>query len=302
MAGKWAKKRAKKRKIGSSSPAPPDDPLEYASLMRARAREHVSLQGEGGEEDHDIAQIIREVRAILAVNAEILDRCVPHLHSLETKKGSTSATFEVRGRYDAVTVITVKGETHFLTRERYSYEKFCIDPLLTLPDCLEDIISVKYKEVGHLSVNCVDFDTFFQNSLSLHDEVLGPFIANLKDHLENIQVCLGEIDGWIMGGDSNAKFLERVFDMKLSKLRNCNMGAPKCTGRRKREQQNAGRPDSDSCENSSGSDCENSSGSAYKDYGVLKICEELGEYKRTFDITKEDERSKLKRFIEFMAN
>jgi len=45
---------------------------------------------------------------------------------------------------------------------------------------------------------CIDFNDLFRKTLLLNDDALRDLLPKLKDHLEAIQVCLGELDEWVM--------------------------------------------------------------------------------------------------------
>ena len=44
---------------------------------------------------------------------------------------------------------------------------------------------------------------------------MGPFLVELKSHLENVQVCLDEIDSWRMYSQDTKSFLESLFSIEL---------------------------------------------------------------------------------------
>ena len=52
----------------------------------------------------------------------------------------------------------------------------------------------------------------------LHDDILEPFLCKLKQHLESIQVCLGEIESWLLEPKSNIQCLEETFGKKLERV------------------------------------------------------------------------------------
>ena len=52
----------------------------------------------------------------------------------------------------------------------------------------------------------------------LHDDILEPFLCKLKQHLESIQVCLGEIESWLLEPKANIQFLEETFGKKLERV------------------------------------------------------------------------------------
>lgn len=72
----------------------------------------------------------------------------------------------------------------------------------------------------------IDYIELFKQSLaSLSDDVLTPFLVHLKDHLMTIQVCLGEIDQWIIESIGSAEtcrqLLRDIFgDLDCIKLEN----------------------------------------------------------------------------------
>ena len=62
----------------------------------------------------------------------------------------------------------------------------------------------------------IDYDEIVQRALgALHADVLLPFLVTLKRHLELIQVCLGEVDCWLLDSEINTRFLETTFGKTL---------------------------------------------------------------------------------------
>ena len=49
----------------------------------------------------------------------------------------------------------------------------------------------------------------------MHDEILQPFLDNLKKHLEDIQVCLGKIEEWLREPEYTKNFIEATFNKQL---------------------------------------------------------------------------------------
>ncbi len=63
------------------------------------------------------------------------------------------------------------------------------------------MIKIEYKCVsyqwGPSNVNTfIDFEKTLRNAYLLDVDMLGPLLPRLKDHLERVQVCLGEIHEW----------------------------------------------------------------------------------------------------------
>ena len=56
----------------------------------------------------------------------------------------------------------------------------------------------------------IDYDAFFQRALMLHEDVLEPFLAKLKHHIQSIHVCMGGIESWLLEPKRNIEFLEEM--------------------------------------------------------------------------------------------
>jgi hypothetical protein len=107
----------------------------------------------------------------------------------------------------------------------------------------------------------------------LHDDVLEPFLAMFKQHLESIQVCLGEIESWLLEHKSNIQFLEETFGKKLDILTDEDL-----------LNEGYALDDEFECE------CQ-----------VLKTYNVSGRFETTFTITKASDQKKLKNFLVFMG-
>jgi hypothetical protein len=80
-------------------------------------------------------------------------------------------------------------------------------PLSKLPAGIDDIFVPNRKPIGKF----IDFEALFEKSLILHDDVLGPFLEILKEHLlSSVQVCLGEIETWLMESGSHINLNPRL--------------------------------------------------------------------------------------------
>ncbi len=52
---------------------------------------------------------------------------------------------------------------------------------------------------------------YLQRSFIIEESVLLPFLAILKDHLEEFQVFLGKVESWLMESTRKAMFLQETF-------------------------------------------------------------------------------------------
>ncbi|KAL7545277.1 hypothetical protein ACHAWF_008624 [Thalassiosira exigua] len=262
-----------------------EEPLEFVGRIRDEMRQRVESMGKKETQSFDVAQNVREIRAILAVNAEIYQRCS---RSMMHKKGVARVR---RYRCEKVIARSVDSVTQFLAESEISEREFDVELLATTPDCLEENFACQPRFKVHRGF--IDFDAYFQSSLALHEDVLGPFLAHLKDHLEKIQVCLGEIEQWLLEPHDNTTFVESMFGTKLSPLDEDGddeahyLGNGDILAEEWDEESTFVRDESNK---------------------LKRVCPltkfdapGTGRYLRKFDVSIEGDRVKLKRFLEFIA-
>lgn len=122
--------------------------------------------------------------------------------------------FFYRITYEVITVRTRNNVTEVITHPIRTTKEFRTTPLSKLPQGLEDIIMSR-NSTGKFQ-DFIDFNAFFKRSLLLHETVLEQFLPKLKEHLMSIQVCLGEIDSWVIQEpQGNITFLEESFNTKM---------------------------------------------------------------------------------------
>jgi hypothetical protein len=281
----------KKAKLSSSNV--PEDPIEFVGHIRNESGKRFSTTKRSkGEHNSDIEQNVREVRALLKINAEIFGRCMESRVLVDDDEDSTDdedwtssddsddscflsvheavnraryakglglLTFK-RSDFAEVTVRqcpTNAAVTELITVQERDQEAFSMKPLLELPAGLNDLFVVKYQAAPYHDF--IDYDDFFKTAIMLHDDVLEPFLVKLKQHLESIQVCLGEIESWLLEPKSNIQFLEETFGKKLERVQ-------------------LGRDQ------------------------VLTTFRDSGRFERTFTIAHSSDQQKLKNFLVFMGN
>mmetsp|Transcript_32246 Transcript_32246/g.48349 ORF Transcript_32246/g.48349 Transcript_32246/m.48349 type:complete len:308 (+) Transcript_32246:73-996(+) len=297
-----------KRKAEENLPSPPLnelEPLEQVSKAREDLGELLISDKKNAAINFDIEQNIREIRAILQMNAEILDRCTKFM----THTSDKSTTF-ARIRFEVVQVRKMKMiGTQFITRPIRETSSFDTTSLSFLPQELDDIIVKHNMAEGKLKY-FIDFEKFFNKSLILHESVLEPFLPKLKEHLMTIQVCLGGIDSWVIREPQVAiSFLEATFSTKME-----------IPGHSVELRPHICKCDADahdrnllclSCGEAYGSHYYDGACSEGCDYGsreftcevfqVLKHCKVKGKYETSFDITNVQEQARLKKFLEFIS-
>ena len=161
--------------------------------------------------------------------------------------------------------------TELITEQQRSLKAFCLKSLCELPAGLNDLFVVKYQAAQYHAF--IDYDAFFKTAIMLHDDVLEPFLVKLKQHLESIQVCLGEIESWLLEPKANIQFLEETFGKKLDILTDEDLLNEGCSLDEEFE-------------------C---------NYQVLKTYCGPCRFETTFSIAKASDQQKLKNFLVFMG-
>ena len=282
-----------KRK-GKNEPKEPEDPLEYVQNIRDGAGKRLVTTGRRNNVNFDIEQNVREIRALLKINDEIFGRC---MSMGEGKIQDKSITF-MRNSYDAVKVRPSGKSTEFITEPELSEKEFDLHPFSELPSDLAGVFALKYQKE---QPSLIDYKEFLESAVMLHDDILEPFLAKLKCHIESIHVCLGEVESWLLEPKSNIKFINDTF------------------GERKIENSTEGKSEKKSNRDFVSNDVCASCGQRFdahylhrcpygggvfkfKKYIVLKTCDESGKFEKTFAIAEKSEQKKLKKFIDFMSN
>ena len=187
---------------GGDRPAKHLEPSQLLSRVRGEVANDLRPSS-GAVVSNDVEQNIREIRAIIITNDEIFDRC------MGSRKQDSYTTF-VRFSSDLVEARTIASAIQFVTYPKRSEKSFDMTPLAELPASIANIFVLQKKSFADF----IDYEALFEKSLILHDEVLGAFLEQLKDHLvSSVQVCLGRIETWLMEKETNINYLESRFDV-----------------------------------------------------------------------------------------
>ena len=193
----------------SKRPTTPARDSDLVSRVRGQVAKSLSpkyCQGVGTPvKPFHVKQNIKEIRAILAMNAEILNQC------MKLRKQNSFSTF-VRYSFAVVESFTIVSKTQFVTYPEKLEKEFDMAVLSNLPAGIDSIF-LPPKEAY---TNFINYEALFEKSLILHDDVLGPFLEQFKVHLvSSVQVCLREIETWLMEPGSNIQYIESKFGVKL---------------------------------------------------------------------------------------
>ena len=187
-----------------------DHSSEIISLARQRVIKDV-LECETSDYNGNLELTICAVKALVATNHEIFNRIMGSL----TYDGINGTVFRRYG-FERVKVRNVQSKTQFTTFAEYSTMTFDLSLLKRLPAALNILQPVyQAKMLGFF----IEYEHIFQRALgALHEDVLLPFLAQLKRHLESIQVCLGEVDSWLLDVETNLRFINSTFAKKVENI------------------------------------------------------------------------------------
>lgn len=211
------KKKSKKSTTPKAKKKPVVEPLEHLSEVRDRAVKVLIKSEKNKNVNYDIEQNIREIRAILATNTEIFDRCMEYFKEGEYHgtHSNNQYTF-VRVNFNTINSIPQDREDNDTVAQLVAIpsrteSEFDMSSLIDPPIGIDDIIVIKRISGSYDNEKFIDYRKFFESALLLHDDVLEPILAKLKDKLMDIQVCLGNIDAWVMEPQQCINFLKDTF-------------------------------------------------------------------------------------------
>ena len=184
----------------------------------------------------EIDRMVRVCESLVGLNMGLWRGCCQRMKIVQAHtsfrkkiKKSLNITFDNKG--------LKKGECVF-QREAYSRvtaKTSTEDPtlfIMAVPERGEKVF--KFPQISmmlHAMVqtpirdDCfIDYEEYLERALSLHDHVLLVLLAQLKVHLEEVQVWLGELDNWVSYSDICVSRLEALFNKKLPCLRNKKIG------------------------------------------------------------------------------
>eukprot|EP00980_Cylindrotheca_fusiformis_P002056 scaffold451_cov121-Cylindrotheca_fusiformis.AAC.12 len=151
-----------------------------------------------------IEKNLETVRAILRSTREAWSRCKGHICG----GGGQPKTVFTRAAYFSILVTTKNKTVKFTTRSERIYKSFDTEPLVTLPPKLIGVFELQYGKHGF-----VNYAAFLETSMLFDDVILEPFLQIFKTHMESVQKCIAEIDGWIQESKTSLRLLEDIFEL-----------------------------------------------------------------------------------------
>ena len=284
----------KKKGRKSKTPIPGDD--RVASSREKFIKEH-RPQGRLPSFDGTKAAI----EELLKENREILGRLKGYTGYDweegvgEGKKMASSASLN-RQAYEVVKTRHENGCILFVTYPRYRETPFDITSLIEVPPELSIIYPLRHQS------GLIDYESFLERSFLLNDDVLVPFMCNLKEHLATVQKSLVDMEEWLATGQCNKSFIETTFGAGcIDEAKECsddnricaNCGCPYNTHDVKRYSYNSGDH----------ADCLGKGGKRYKQSQaiLLKEFDTASKVVDTFDISDEKEQKRLLKLMDYLA-
>ena len=240
---------------------------EWISLTRSAIINELKLERKN-ELFTDIDIAVRVVRALIIVIEDIWSRCCQYYVG-----GGNFKTM----RFDEVIVGNVSpGIVTISIVNNPMSKKFLLEPLRELPPCLR-ILEPMRDHAGF-----IDFKSLLRTSLIFNEDVLSSFLARLKEHLENIQVLLGEIDEWAKHTANNIIFLETTFGMTKEDITSAAVVPTYCT-----------------CQRQGPYVCRPCAGK--KEY-IIRQFLLPGKLEQSFNISQVKDRERLMKLLEFLSH
>ncbi|CAJ1952903.1 unnamed protein product [Cylindrotheca closterium] len=148
---------------------------------------------------------IRAIKKILTSNKELWESCKGNLRG---EKGTHVTKFTRTGFFH-VEVVTDDDGIVFSTKPMRNEKFFDTQSMVAIPDKLSGIFEVKYDEDLH-----VNYESLLERVQLLHEDVLGPYLVKLMEHLQSVNAGLTEISKWISEPSDYLKFLSKTFGLK----------------------------------------------------------------------------------------
>jgi len=176
--------------------------------------------------DADLDYLINTTEALVSSNNEIWDRCKANLHHENEKFNQLSKNPVLRFKrfgFNEVKVLSTRKHKLGQSQGLLVLETRCDQQTMSfsvtcLPHPLHAVFIPALGKNGMLN-----YSAYLKRSFILEESILLPFLAILKDHLEEFQVFLGNVESWLMGSTQSAIFLLETFNVGLEVVTTSNL-------------------------------------------------------------------------------
>jgi len=188
--------------------------LEMWETVRKNLTAHVLVEC---HKEADLQYLIKTTQALINSNNEIWGRCKDNLHHknkpCHQQKGEKVKLKFYRVGFHIVEAspgLSEDNKTENIvvqTRCLWQTKIFCVP---CLPCRLSAVTPPIISESG-----MVNYLEYCKSFFSLEESVWLPFLAILKDHLEEFQIFLGDVESWLLGSSRSAIFIQDTFSVPV---------------------------------------------------------------------------------------
>jgi len=173
---------------------------------------HVKDRHKGAELDY----LIKTTQALVTSNNEIWDRCKANFSKHENKQFNhlsekPNLIFQRVGFSVVNALSRTDGYGRSLAFLSQCVQKTKAFSVPCFPHPLRTVVIPSLDKYGMLN-----YSEYLKRSFILEESIMLPFLAILKDHLEEFQVFLGNVESWLMKSTRNTIFLENTFNATLA--------------------------------------------------------------------------------------
>jgi len=152
---------------------------------------------------------------LITTNNEIWDRCKTNLDHQDKKFNHLSkkpVLVFYRVGFNEVKVLSA-GQHQFGTSEGLVFEtQYTLQTKSFSVPCLPPpLLTIVIPLIGKDGL--LSYSQYLERSFILEESILLPFLAIFKDHLEEFQVFLGDVESWLMGSIRSATFIQQLFNV-----------------------------------------------------------------------------------------
>jgi len=184
------------------------------SKVREKIRSTLTPLVTERHKDAELDYLINTTQALITSNNEIWDRCKANLGNQGRRWNQLNEPVlcYYRRGFNEVTVSHKRNQCGALELDILALYKQQ-DKTFTapcLPHPLRTVVIPVLCNNGMLN-----YHQYLKRSLLLEESILLLFLAILKDHLEEFQVFLGDIESWLMISARSAIYIQKTFNVKL---------------------------------------------------------------------------------------
>jgi len=195
-----------------------DDDEPHFLNVRKKIRSSLTALVTELHQDVELDYLIKSTKGLVTSNREIWNRVKANLKSPLNKQFNQLSekpelVFQRVGfsNVKALSKTDVSGKSlgqlTFISQWMEQMKAFSVT---CFPQPLCAIVNPSLDKDGMLN-----YLEYLKRSFILEESILLPFLAILKDHLEEFQVFLGNVESWIMERTRNADFLQKAFNVNL---------------------------------------------------------------------------------------